>query len=355
MWKKPTFIVNTAKVHLNIKKMQHKAVKSQVAFRPHFKTHQTLQSAELFREKGIHKIAVSSVTMANYFATHNWNDITIAFSLNLKEVNEIDKLASEIDLNLLVESAYGADFLRKNIDSKAGIFIKIDTGYRRTGLTPVNLDEVKRIIQIIKNSETLTFKGFLAHAGHTYLATSKKEIEYIYQSGIQQLNQLKSIFLDDFPNLIVSFGDTPSSSIINDLSGVDEIRPGNFVYYDVMQLKLGSCSEDEIACAVACPVVAVHNDRNEIVIYGGAVHLSKEFIVTKNGQKNYGLVTEIQQSGWSKAIEGAYVKSISQEHGVIFIPDVFINKFKPGDMIGILPVHSCLTANLLKEDTVLIS
>jgi len=33
---------------------------------------------------------------------------------------------------------------------------------------------------------------------------------------------------------------------------VDEIRPGNFVFYDLMQYRIGSCSVGQIAVAMAC-------------------------------------------------------------------------------------------------------
>ena len=187
------------------------------------------------------------------------------------------------------------------------------------------------------------------------MVNSKAEIESIYQSSIDQLNQLKKVFIQAFPNLTISYGDTPSCSLTKDLSGADEIRPGNFVYYDCIQCEIGSCTIDEIAVAVACPVVAIHSKRNELVIYGGAVHLSKECLTDSNGIKKYGLVVHIHNNGWSNPIQGAYVRSISQEHGIIFIPDLEQKNFKPGDMIGILPVHSCLTANLLKDETVFLS
>ena len=163
--------------------------------------------------------------------------------------------------------------------------------------------------------------------------------------------QLKNAFIDDFPGIIISYGDTPSCALIEDFSGIDEIRPGNFVYFDVMQSNLGSCTTRDIAVAVACPVVATHAERNELVIYGGAVHLSKEYILDKDDHRNYGLIVEMDRNGWSDPIQGAYVASLSQEHGIIHMPNPMFSKYNPGSTIGILPVHSCLTANLLKDDT----
>ncbi len=134
----------------------------------------------------------------------------------------------------------------------------------------------------------------------------------------------------------------------NDCTGFDEIRPGNFVFFDVMQYHIGSCLLDDIAVAIACPIVSVYPKRNELIIYGGAIHLSKEFIETDNDFKLFGYVVELTGNSWGAPLSGAYVSSISQEHGIVKMPQKFISKFKPGDVLGILPVHSCLTTNLLK-------
>lgn len=40
-------------------------------------------------------------------------------------------------------------------------------------------------------------------------------------------------------------------------------------------MMIGSCSADDIVVAVVCPVVAKHEERGEMVIYGGAVHFFK--------------------------------------------------------------------------------
>ncbi len=347
MANKPELIIDQKKLSRNIDKMLAKAKGSQVLFRPHFKSHQSLAIGNIFRRKGIDKITVSSVSMAEYFAGDAWNDITIAFPVNLLEIEKINKLAARIQLNLLVDSIYSASFLAKRMQSNVGVFIKIDTGYHRSGLLPED-PEIGKIVTTLSNSEKLTFKGFLAHAGHTYSAKGKEAILAIMEDSKQKLSKLKTKYIDRFPEIITSYGDTPSCSMADDCSGFDEIRPGNFVFYDVMQYHIGSCKLDDIAVAVACPVVSVYRDRNEIIIYGGGIHLSKEFIEADNNFKLFGYVVELTENIWGTPIPGAYVSSLSQEHGIVKISEKFINKFKPGDVLGILPVHSCLTANLLQ-------
>ena len=43
------------------------------------------------------------------------------------------------------------------------------------------------------------------------------------------------------------------------------------------------------------------------------------------------------------------LSKISQEHGIINGPEEEIRKISFGDVVGILPVHSCLTADLLSS------
>jgi len=154
-----------------------------------------------------------------------------------------------------------------------------------------------------------------------------------------------------FSNFEISFGDTPILSVVDNFKGIDEIRPGNFVFYDAMQWQLGSCEFADIAVALAAPVVAKHCQRNELVIYGGAIHLSKEFILNSDGTKNYGLVSELNFMGWSEPIDGAYIKSLSQEHGIVHLNDEACQKIQLGEILAIIPIHSCLTANLLGKYT----
>jgi D-serine deaminase-like pyridoxal phosphate-dependent protein len=352
--KVPTLIIDQTTVNGNIERMARKAEISNAIFRPHFKTHHLAEVGKLFKHLGISKITVSSVSMAEYFAKHGWNNITIAFPVNLLEIDDINILASKVQLNILVESLHSALKMSNKCTQTIGVFIKIDAGYNRTGLTP-NDTEIGKIIQLLGSGNQLVFKGFLSHAGNTYSAKSRIEITSIMDENKIILNKLKQEYIKQYPDIVISYGDTPSCSLSDNFSGFDEIRPGNFAYYDVMQYHIGSCTLDEIAVAIACPIVAIHTERNELVIYGGAVHLSKEFIEADNAQRLYGYVVNLSDSGWSNPIPGAFVSSISQEHGIIKMLDKDLKKYKPGDIVGVLPIHSCLAANLLRSNYKLIN
>jgi D-serine deaminase-like pyridoxal phosphate-dependent protein len=345
--KKPTAIVDEGRVRNNIKKMIHKVEKSQVKLRPHFKTHQSKEIGEWFREYGISAITVSSVDMAYYFAKEGWDDITIAIPCNLNQIDEINSLAQEISLHVLVDSVVTSQYLAENITSKVNIWIEIDINYHRSGIQFENISDIKNIVEILEKADLLNFSGILIHAGNSYSAESHRKLKQIHKDTIKKMNDVKDDLEYHFrTNVKISIGDTPTCSIADDFSGVDEIRPGNFVFYDLTQLNIEVCEESDIAIAVACPVISKSKIRNEVVIYGGAIHLSKESLIWRDNTRIYGKVSLLNQGGWDEFLPDTNVISLSQEHGVIKLSKDIINRIDVGDVLAIIPIHSCLTANL---------
>ena len=349
MLTKPTLLLDVDKCKANIKKMAEKAMLNDIVFRPHFKTHQSHEIGQWFRDEGVSKITVSSVEMASYFAQKSWEDITIAFPINILEIEKINELAASIRLNILIESVEIVELLAKKLSSEVNVFIKINIGNNRAGIEPYNTDLIFQVAAKIDETQYLNFKGFLGHAGNSYSCRSKQEIANVHHESINKMVHLKNLFIEQYPNLILSVGDTPTCTTMNDFTMVDEFRPGVFVFHDSMQLQIGSCSFDEIAVAIACPVVAIHKDKNEILIYGGSVHFASDRLIEQNGTIIFGKVAESMGAGWGNIVENVYIKKLSQEHGIIKATPEFIENINVGDIIKIIPVHACTTANLYQS------
>ncbi len=350
----PTLIVSKNLVLKNINKIKSKAEKNGIRFRPHFKTHQSAEIGEWLRDLGVNCITVSSIRMAECFAKVGWTDITIAFPVNLLEIKKINKLAKTIQLNLLIESIEAARTLEEKLKHSVKVWINIDTGYHRDG---IEWNKIERIIQIasyIHNAKKMHLTGILTHAGHSYKAKTRTEILAVHEDTINKMVQLQEeLKLEGYNNLQISVGDTPTSSVADDFSLVDEIRPGNFVFYDLKQVQIGSCSEEEIAIRLACPVITKYDERSEILVDGGAIHLSKDFIVDEEGRTIYGYISQPLDKEFSK-VKNTYVSAISQEHGTIKTNNKnFFQKINVGDIIYIIPVHACLTTNLMSKLTTL--
>ncbi len=347
---RPTLLIDRERAHRNIERMVKKTQSSGVVFRPHFKTHQSARIGEWFRDYGVDQITVSSLTMAQYFADNGWTDITVAFPVNIREKELIDQLARKIRLHLVVESPEAVDFLRQNISAVLGLWIKIDVGYHRTGILWENDEKIRALARSIINHKKFTFEGILTHAGHSYHTQGTENLLQVYRESVSRMQQAKDrLSAAGIIPVSISYGDTPTCSIVEDFKGVNEIRPGNFIFYDIMQYRIGACREEEIAVALCCPVVAIHRERKQAVIHGGAVHLSKEFLEISEKTPMYGYATLWTGKHWGAIRPDFYLSGLSQEHGIVTMPQDLSEQLRIGDLLAILPVHSCLTMDAMRE------
>ncbi len=351
---KPTLLLNEETTRRNIRRMASKvrAADPAVRFRPHFKTHQSAEIGTWFRAEGLHEITVSSVDMALYFADQGWKDITIAFPVNLRQGQALSELAQRVHLGLLVELVEAVQRLAQVVEPPVDIWLKVDAGAHRTGLAWDQPQAAAPVAAAVQAASQFHLRGLLTHAGNTYGARGENEVCQRYQESVARMNALRGALQGQFGALEVSVGDTPGTSLCPDLGAVDEVRPGNFVFYDAQQIQIGSCGWQDVAVALACPVVAKHPERGEAIIYGGAIHLSKDF-VAEGERRTYGLVCLPEEKkgclGWSAPLAGAYVAGLSQEHGILHLEETDLANLQVGDLVCILPAHSCLTVTLMKR------
>jgi D-serine deaminase-like pyridoxal phosphate-dependent protein len=346
---RPTLILDVDTAKANISRMADKADEQGIYFRPHFKTHQSAQIGEWFRNEGVSGITVSSLEMARYFAAAGWRDITIAFPVNMRQIPEIDAFPKEVRLNLVLESVEPLSRMHAETHISADIWIKVDAGSLRTGLNWQDVDRVQQLLLALHSAPALTYRGLLTHAGHSYACAGPDEIRRTYTDSVERMIWLeKQLTKRGFPKGEISVGDTPGCTLSESLGDVDEIRPGNFIFFDAHQYHLGVCGFERIAVAVACPVVALHPERSEAVLYGGAIHLSKDFELV-DGEHHYGLVCKPENGRWGQPLEGAYMRMLSQEHGVAHLQSEDLESLKVGDLLYVIPAHSCLTVQCLGE------
>ncbi|MCB0036944.1 MAG: alanine racemase [Anaerolineales bacterium] len=345
---RPTLILDHQQTLLNIASMAHKAQNAAVRLRPHGKTHQSAAVGKLCHMQGIHTITASSLDMALYFAANGWDDITDAIPVNTLEIDKINHLASKIKLNLLVDHPAAVSALAAGLTHPVRIWLEADLGYKRTGVSYENLDQALAIAQQIEQAEQMRFVGLLTHAGHTYVERSVAGITAVYQQVLTRLQVMQNHLLQNgIARCAISIGDTPACSVLNDFTGVDEIRPGNFVFYDLMQAQIGSCTSDQISVAVACPVIGLYPERQTAVIHGGGVHFAKDMLTDDHGRALFGQLTTITDGTFSGALPAATLTSVSQEHGTLTLTDpTLFNQLSLGDLVLVLPVHSCMTADL---------
>lgn len=343
--KTPGLLLDIERVLRNAERMSEIALRNGVRLRPHVKTHKCVEIAKIQTAGHSGAITVSTLAEARAFAKNGFNDITYAVPIERGKFDQATEIVqSGVKLNLLTDDAETVKALNEAA-GKAGVrfdvFLKVDCGTHRVGVEPQTAEAIE-IPRLISDSKNLHFAGILTHAGHSYDVRTKEDIlavarhERDVMVGLADRLRSQSI---EVPT--VSVGSTPTMSLIDDLNGVDEIRPGNYIFCDNFQATLGSCSFEDTALTVLTAVIHKDATRRRLVVDAGAIALSKDRgPVGLDPSCGYGRVLDLEGNE-----TGMRVTSLSQEHGEIEAgnADIF-ERLRVGDRLRILANHSCLTA-----------
>ncbi|MEO8572936.1 MAG: alanine racemase [Pyrinomonadaceae bacterium] len=341
--KTPSLLLDLTRVRNNAARMTEIARRNNVRLRPHIKTHKCIEVARIQTEGHNGAITVSTLAEARAFAKHGFNDITYAVPIEQgKFADAIDILKSGVKLSLLTDDADTVQALDEAA-GKAGVtfdvFVKIDCGTHRVGVEPDSAEAIE-VPRLLSDAKNLNFAGILTHAGHSYDAKTKDGILEVARHERDSMVELATrIGRQGIAVPTVSIGSTPSMSTIDHLDGIDEIRPGNYIFFDNYQATLGSCSFEDTALTVLAAVI--HKGKTRMVIDAGGIALSKDRgPVGLDPSCGYGRVLDVDGHE-----TGLRVTGLSQEHGEIEADenDAF-DRYKVGDRVRILANHSCLTA-----------
>ena len=121
-----------------------------------------------------------------------------------------------------------------------------------------------------------------------------------------------------------------------EVEGITEIRPGNYVFYDAMQVALGTTDLDHCALSVLVTVVS-HQDEGRAVIDAGAKALALD--------KGLGLAAS--GHGIVRDHPGITIERLSEEHGWLKLERG--EDLQIGDRLDVVPNHSCVVTNLFNE------
>jgi D-serine deaminase-like pyridoxal phosphate-dependent protein len=344
---RPTLLLDQAKCQRNIRLLTDKARSHGLMPRPHFKAHQSAAVGRWFEQAGVDRIAVSSVEMAAYFAEAGWRNILIAAPFNLLEIDQLNQLAQRAEVGVFVAMPDSARYLAQYLAHPVRAWLEVDTGHFKAGIDAKDYAAIDQLLGIIDHSDKLLFSGFYAHAGQIHRRKNPHLIDLALAESRQALGQLRARYERQYPYLKICLGDTPTASISDDFTGIDEISAGSWVFYDLVQYFIGSCQLEQVALALACPVVAKNKARKELVIYGGAAHLSSEFIEFSE-LPFYGYVVRLTSEGWEPVVD-TYLHSLSHQHGTIKASDAFFGQVQVGEVVGILPVHASQTAHQMGQ------
>ena len=145
------------------------ADKAGISVRPHVKTHKNVEIALMQvgndQSRGI---VCSTVRELEYFAAAGFKDLLLACPLPIPKLPRIEALLSSGCLvSVLVDNVEHVRALEhhfRELNSRLRVFVKLDTGYHRAGVSMEAPDGVQLCASLV-SSPVLQFYGVYSHSG----------------------------------------------------------------------------------------------------------------------------------------------------------------------------------------------
>ncbi|WP_405728512.1 DSD1 family PLP-dependent enzyme [Streptomyces sp. NBC_01537] len=340
----PFAVVDVHRSRRNIERLAARADRLGVTLRPHVKTAKSLDVAALMHSGTPCPVTVSTLAEAEAFADGGYTDITYAVGIDPHKLPRVIALLNRgVRLRLLLDSTEQALSVAE-ASRRAGLplptQIEIDCDGHRGGLRPEDptLTEIGRILH-----EAGCLDGVLTHAGESYFAYTPDEQRLAAKNerdtAVAAAELLRAAGL---PLDTVSVGSTPTAHAAEDLTGVTELRAGNYVFFDLVMAGIGVCRIEDIALSVVVTVIGHRPEHGWIITDGGWMAMSRDRGTAAQAQdQGYGLVTDLHGA----LIPDLVMTAASQEHGTLTARDgAELPDLPVGTRLRVLPNHACATA-----------
>lgn len=326
----PALLLDLDILERNLDRMATRTATLGVDLRPHAKTHKCVEVARLQREHGARGLTVATLAEAEIFAAGGFDDLTWAFPLIPSRLPQARELAREITLRLTVDSPEAITALEA-AGAPFHVWLEVDCGDHRSGVDPGS-ERAVELARRLAGSPQLTFDGLLTHSGQAYGVRGREALARVAEEERRVMVALAERLRGaGLPCPAVSVGSTPAMSAVEDLTGATEARPGNYVFYDLSQVAIGSAGVADCAVTVLTTVVSHQPGADHSVIDAGALALSKDH----GPGSDYGRAC--REPTATPLVPELPVTAVSQEHGTVE------GELAVGSRLRILPNHSCLT------------
>lgn len=330
----PALLVDLPRLQANILRVHKPAQQHGKYLRPHAKTHKAPALARLQVSCGASGLTVAKVGEAEIFAAEGFTDLFVANEIvSAEKLERLVHLQDRAHISIGVDSIPTAEALvacAKTHGVCFRVLLECDTGLGRGGVRSV--EEALRVGQWIAGCSVLILEGIFTHEGHLYRFADPEKRRQAVRQTVERMQTVKeALERSGVECRTVSVGSTPGVDAMASESLVTELRPGNYVFLDRMQVRLGARIED-CALRVLATVTGVYRD-GRIVIDAGTKALASD---CPFDDRTWGEVVE--HPDWTFV-------AASEEHGMLQMsPDSTAPRV--GDRVQILPNHACTCVNM---------
>ena len=360
----PCLLIERRRLDANLEQMQARATANQAVLRPHTKTHKCVPIARHQRGVGAQGITVAKVGEAEVFVEAGFDDVRLAYEVVGRDKH--DRIVGLLDRARLsfcvdtMEAARRASAIYAAHDRQAEVLVEIDAGYGRCGVgwddasTPEFAKEVAAL-------PGLKLVGILTHAGHSYHGPHEGETKEaaLRHVSAQERDRMLEVAArwraagvpgatpDAFE---ISIGSTPSMRYFEnreqDGFSITEIRPGNYVFHDMIQVSLGVATLQACALTVMATVISKHRDRagrERLFLDAG-----RKVFTSDEGRLTEGYGCLLYNPAEMVPHPHARLTGLSEEHGWVQVRGGAT--YSVGDRVRVVPNHACVSVNT--QDTI---
>jgi D-serine deaminase-like pyridoxal phosphate-dependent protein len=342
----PCVLVDHVKLERNIDRMQAAVSARGLRLRPHAKTHKSPELARVQIGRGAVGVCCAKLGEAEVFAAAGIEDIRLPYPLLPVNADRVLALLDQTHLSFIVDHpgvAQGWSDAMQNAGQTVDVLVKVDVGFHRCGIDP-NASGAAELVARIAELPGLRFKGLLSHAGHAYLANSEAEIATVAATEARLLNDLAARVRDlGVPVEEISVGATPSARFSVQQSGLTELRPGNYIYYDRTQVGLGSATWDDCALTVLARVVS-RPAPDRVILDCGSKTLTNDQARGTGDMRGHGAI--LQSLDTAVPDTTLTIERLSEEHANVRVSGS-ARALDPGNLVRVVPNHSCVVSNLV--------
>ncbi|SCY80160.1 alanine racemase [Alkaliphilus peptidifermentans] len=337
----PCLVVDLDKLERNIEEMQRLADHHGVELWPMIKTHKSSYIVEKQMEAGGKGILTAKLSEAEKMVEANVKRIILAYPIiGENKLQRLIDLTKKAEIYCSIDSIAAATILNEK-GIEAGIIFKciiiVDSGLKRLGITPNTAGEFYRTIRNLSNVKIV---GVATHGGHVYGAINKDDVKRAAREEINAVEVAAQQLQKEGINCeIIAIGSTPTVMAIENFGLIKQIRPGNYVFYDAVQVALGVVPEERCALSILATVISVPEEDRAIIDAGSKILCLDAGAHGNNNIVGYGRI---------KGKGSITVKGLSEELGKLQYDPKEIS-LKVGEIIEIIPNHACTAANMLDK------
>jgi D-serine deaminase-like pyridoxal phosphate-dependent protein len=325
----PALIVDLDIMEANLKRVAEYAASRGLRLRPHTKTHKSTVLAKQQIALGAAGLTVAKVSEAEIMAGAGSHDLLVAYPvIGAAKQERLARLARHTPITVALDSMEAARQLSAS-NVPLGVLVEIDVGLHRVGVAPKDALELTRAVRALPGLE---WRGLTFYPGHIKEQSPGK---------IAELSRTVGSIRDEFARAglkpeIISGGSTPALYQSHEIDGLNEIRPGTYIFNDINTMISGACSLDQCAASILVTVVS-QPEAGRMIIDGGSKTFSSDRLV--NGETGHGLLMEAP---------GASFHKMNEEHGFVDLSKAE-RTFHIGEKVRVIPNHICVAVNLHEQ------